>query len=78
MKRRAFIMLAMVGVLLVGDMPLPRTPRKRGEYRMTTVGSRKWAAGHRAGCVFYAPDDECICEQLKDEYERKYGKKLPS
>lgn len=42
---------------------------KRAQYRTTTDGSVKWSNGHNAGCVFYAPDDACICAEVQREHE---------
>lgn len=39
----------------------------RTRYRTTTEGSSKWANGHNAGCVFYAPPHECICKEFDKE-----------
>lgn len=30
----------------------------------TTKGSKKWSQGHVAGCVLYAPENDCICDKL--------------
>lgn len=38
---------------------------QRRRYRTSTVGSVKWANGHKTGCVFFAPDNQCICEQFQ-------------
>lgn len=41
--------------------------KQRVQYRESTEGSAKWAAGHKAGCVLFAPDDECICDEFQDD-----------
>lgn len=39
---------------------------ERPLYRQTTEGSAKWQTGqHNAGCVWHAPDGECICDEFQ-------------
>lgn len=68
MNRRNFMnrAAAFMGCLSLGLIIVGREPRgmNRPIYRNSTEGSVKWQTGHNAGCVLYAPDDECICEEF--------------
>ena len=39
-------------------------------YRQQTEG-KKWLSGHVAFCVMCAPDDVCICEQVRQDVARR-------
>lgn len=45
--------------------------KQRVQYRESTEGSAKWAAGHNAGCAIYAPDHECICAEIQAEADEE-------
>lgn len=62
-RAAAFVACLSLGLIVVGHEP--RGP-ERPLYRNSTEGSVKWKTGqHNAGCVLYAPDDQCICEEFK-------------
>lgn len=44
--------------------------RRNKFYRQRTEGT-KWHAGHVAFCVMCAPDDICICEQVRQDVARR-------
>lgn len=61
-RATAFLSSLLFGLVLHGS---PRGA-ERPLHRASTEGSAKWEQGHHnAGCVLYAPDDECICDEFK-------------
>lgn len=69
MERRTFLQSSTAFLLCgLAGIALPSRSGGRRLYRSSTEGSVKWAQGHSAGCVLYAPDDECVCDEFPREY----------
>jgi len=46
--------------------------RRNWHYRRGTMGP-KWDSGHIVACVWYAPDDVCICDQAIKYWKERKG-----